>query len=439
MKKITLLIVSFMLILCSTFTQAQEISRQVLTIEQLFYLADQNSKSIRPATTGVAEADEGIKVARQAQLPDINASLSGSFIGNGCLIERDLSSGTKASMPHWGNNFAIEVSQVIYSGGAVSGGIALSKLQAEQARNNLEETRNRIHFIAMGYYLDFYKQQNLLKVYEHHIEQTKLVLADIRAKSKEGIMLKNDITRYELMLANLELTRTQINNTLTILNQNLVTMLGLPQGTQINPDTTLLVQSLPQDGHEYWEQTALSQSPELKKLGTTVKMNQQQEKITRAERLPQLAFVAANHFDGPILIEVPPIDLNFNYWYVGIGLKYNLSSLFKTSKSLKQKKLATQRSLETFDDAKEQMSLNVQADYIRYLEAYEQLHTQEKNVELALQNYDIIHHRYLNELALMTDMLDASNAKLSAEVECANARINIIYHYYKLRYLSGTL
>lgn len=36
-------------------------------------------------------------------------------------------------------------------------------------------------------------------------------------------------------------------------------------------------------------------------------------------------------------------------------------------------------------------------------------------------------------------MLDASNACLQAEVERSNARINILYHYYKLHYLSGTL
>lgn len=68
----------------------------------------------------------------------------------------------------------------------------------------------------------------MLRVYEKNIEQTRQVLEDMRAKSQEGIVLKNDITRYELLLSNLELTHTQLENTIAILNNNLVTTLGLP-------------------------------------------------------------------------------------------------------------------------------------------------------------------------------------------------------------------
>lgn len=439
MNKLALLIASFVTMLCPQGLCAQENSRQVLTLDQLFALADQNSKSLRPATTAINESEQAIKVARQAQLPDINASISASFLGNGCLIERDLSSGIKAPIPHWGNNFALEVSQVIYAGGAISGGIKLSKLQAEQARLALAKDRNKVHFLVLGYYLDLFKQQNLLSVYEQHIARTRQVLEDMRARSAEGIMLKNDVTRYELLLAQLELVRTQIANTLAILRQDLTTTLGMPEGTIILPDTTLLTQVMPKDGQDYWQNTALSNSPELQQTDLSVQMNRQQEKITRAERRPQIAFVAANHFDGPITIEVPPIDRNFNYWYVGVGVKYNISSLFKTPKAVRRQQLATRRSLETADNAREQIGLAVHEGYIRYLEAFEQLHTQEKSVELARENYAVIFHRYTNELALVTDMLDASNACLQAEVERSNARINILYHYYKLHYLSGTL
>ena len=60
-------------------------------------------------------------------------------------------------------------------------------------------------------------------------------------------------------------------------------------------------------------------------------------------------------------------------------------------------------------------------------------------MELANQNYTVIRDRYKNDMALITDMLDASNSKLTAEVQLVNAQINIIYNYYKLLYISGTL
>jgi outer membrane protein TolC len=67
------------------------------------------------------------------------------------------------------------------------------------------------------------------------------------------------------------------------------------------------------------------------------------------------------------------------------------------------------------------------------------LETEEKNVELATENYRIVENRYNNQLALLTDMLDASTAKLDAEVRLVNARVNIIYYYYLLKQNSGTL
>lgn len=42
-------------------------------------------------------------------------------------------------------------------------------------------------------------------------------------------------------------------------------------------------------------------------------------------------------------------------------------------------------------------------------------------------------------MALITDMLDASNSKLAAEVQLVNAQINIVFNYYKLLYISGTI
>jgi outer membrane protein TolC len=433
--------------LCSTSASAQEETRRAtslqITIDEMFALADQNSKSLRPSATGMNEAREAVNVAKNARLPEIEASLSFSYLGDGYLLDRNFSNGMTAPIPHFGNNFSVEVSQIIYSGGAISNGIAIAKLQEENAKLNLENNRNNIRFRLVGYYLDLFKQQNLLQVYEKNIEQTQQVLEEIRLKSKEGILLQNDITRYELLLSNLELARTQIQNTLTILNNNLTTTLGLPENVKIEPQMPIVealhATPLPIGNEHYWTNTADENSPELKQMTLAIQMTEHQDKIIQSERLPKLALFAGNHFDGPITIEVPPINKNFNYWYVGVGINYKLSSLYTANKSIHKSKFTMQRTKEQYDDVKEQTELAVKADYIRYLETYEQLNTQQKSVELANQNYAVVSNRYKNDMALITDMLDASNAKLSAEVQLANAQINILFNYYKLLHISGTL
>ena len=95
--------------------------------------------------------------------------------------------------------------------------------------------------------------------------------------------------------------------------------------------------------------------------------------------------------------------------------------------------------MEELDATREGVELAVRADYIRYLEAYEECKTQEKSVELAERNYGVTSTRYSADMALITDMLDAANSKLDAEQQLVNARINIIYYYYKLLFISGTI
>ena len=72
-------------------------------------------------------------------------------------------------------------------------------------------------------------------------------------------------------------------------------------------------------------------------------------------------------------------------------------------------------------------------------QTYADLDTQKKSVQLARQNYEVVNERYLNQLALITDMLDASNIRLNAELQEVDARINIVYAYYKLKFIAGTL
>ena len=449
MNNLRLLIVLCCITLCAKTALPQEMATAqntptdcqdgILTVDEMFRLADTNSKQLRPLVSGLQEAEEGIRVAKSNRLPDLNANVSVSYLGDGFITDRDFSNFTNAPIPHLGNNFAFEASQVVFAGGAIKHGIGMAELQRDMARLQVDDKRNALHFMLIGYYLDLYKCRNMRLVLDENISQTREVIKDMNAREKEGIVLKNDITRYELLLSNLELKLTQIDNTLSILNRNLTTTLGLSDNYTIIPDSTILQLSIPSANYDYWVENAKSNSSILKMAETGVKMSQKNESIIKAERLPHIALFAGYKMDGPITIEVPPIDKNFNYWYVGIGVNYNISSLFKTNKKLSRNRAATHKAMEEYDATEEQITLAINADYTRYLESLEEFKTQQKSVELALQNYDVTSNRYRNDMALITDMLDASNAKLDAEQKLVNAQINIIYYYYKLLYITGVL
>ena len=437
MSKVRLLI----MVLCASLWVEGSYAQNsyVLTLEQMFALADENSKTIKAEDAAVIEAQQGVKVAKNGYLPDIDLSLSASYLGNGYLLDREFKNGQSVPMPHFGNNFAIEATQLIYAGGAVTNGVAMAKLKEEMAGVNREAARSRIRFMLTGFYLDLYKLHNALKVYDKSIELTRIVIEDTKARNKAGVALQNDVTRYELQLKNFELARRRVENSVEILNYDLVTMLGLPADTQIEPDTTMLAKTLPMEGVAYWQQMAESNAHAVKQSALAVEMGERGEKLARSERLPKIALVAANHFDGPITIEVPTINKNFNYWYIGVGVSFPIHSLYKVNKSIRQAQYSTMLSRRRQDEVVEQTSLTIQSDYVRYMEAYDEVATLEKSVQLANENYQVIENRYRNDIALVTDMLDASTQLLDAELKLVNARINVIFNYYKLRNTSGNL
>lgn len=422
--------------------------KENMTISQLFQKVEDNSKSLRTSLSGVEAAHLGIESAKSKKLPDLDASLSFSYIGNALITDRDFSNVHGLKSPHFGNNFAFQAQQVVYAGGAINAGIKLAELGKQQAEVGVKLTRQQIRFIALGQYLDLYKIDNRIKVYEKNIELTRQLIDDIKEKQTQGMALKNDITRYELQMESLKLGLTALRNNRSILNHQLCNTLGMNQDSQMNqgnqeiqiiPDATIADKTYGKEGEAYWQTAGTLNSPLLEQSSNAIRIAEQKEKIAKSDLLPKVAFVAADNFDGPILFELPPVDKNLNVWYVGVGVKYSLSSLFKSNKRIKQAAVETRQAKEAHAVQKEQLNNNVQAAYVQYQQTYVELETQQKSVELAQQNYDVMNARYLSQLALVTDMVDASNLKLNAELSEVDARINIVYAYYRMKYVAGEI
>ena len=413
--------------------------REVMTLDEIFAAAESGSAQLRPVLSAQAEAEKEIAVARTALLPDIDARLSLSYIGDGFTTKRNFSDYQRAPIPHLGTGLCIDVNQPVYTGGAVTAGIELARLKSTAARFATELQRDNLRMQLTGFYLDIYKCDNLRQVLESNIAAARKVLGQMQARYDQGTALRNDITRYELLVSNLELQLIKLGNTLDILNNNLVTIASLPEGTVVVPDSTLLSRSLPLQKEAWWQQEAEVNSPSLQMARNGVAISRKADRLVRSEQMPKVGLQAGWTIDGPILVEIPPINRNLSYWYVGLGVSYNLSSLFKTSKSLSRSRAAIAKAEDELEAGRENVSLAVRADYVRYLESYEELKTQEKSVELAERNYDTTATRYDEGMSLITAMLDAASSRLDAQQQLVNARINIIYYYYKLLFTSGKI
>ena len=410
-----------------------------VSLQQLFDIAESHNASIQSFRTAVVEASGGVDVARAAWLPDLEATALISYLGNVQIWDRPLKNRFTAATPHFGNNFALMARQMVYSGGAITSGIRMAKLSQKMAEVEAEENRQRVRFLLTGHYLQLHHLHHQETVFNQNIALADTLLLQTHHRMEQGLALENDITRHELQRKNLLLGLARVRDAKRIISHQLTTALGVDTAIVILPDDEFITALCPQEGEAEWQQSAVLNYTGLQKADIGTRMAEQRVQLERAERLPKVALVAENHFDGPVTFEIPTLDKNINYWYIGVGVTYSFSSLWKNSKRLFQARTAVHHSKQQQREASEGVENAIQAACTNYLTAFTELHTQQKSVELAVQNYRVIQNRYENGLALITDMVDAAHVKLDAELALVSARINVIYNYYQLKYISNTL
>lgn len=409
-----------------------------LTLTDVFTRIENENQTMSMLRTAQEAAEEGIKSAKNARYPEINAELNVSYIGDCFLTDRNFSNYTKAPSPHFGNGFTLEAQQVVYAGGAVNAAVKMAEHEGHMSEAVISKSRQGLRLMAAGEYLDLFRTDNSIKVYKKNIALTIKLIEEINARREQGLALAADVTRYELRLEMLKLDLVRLQNTREIMNYRLVNSLGLPEGTVIS---SILGddEDMRDRSRQNWQEIAADASPEMKVSGIKADMALTRQKLVRSERLPKIAVVAYENFNGPITFEIPPIDKNLNIWYVGLGIRYNFSSLYKSGHKLKQAAIEVRQAEQAKNVTEENLRNDVQKAYADYMQSYVELETREKSLQLADENYERIHDRYMEQLVLVTDMLDAFNMKLDAELGVSAANAEIQYRLCCLRYAAGIL
>ena len=412
---------------------------QMLTMDEVFRLADENSKSINIHSLMTDEAEKAIEIAKNDLLPSVGAKANVQYIGNCVTFDRDYSNWETGELPHFGNSLILKATQVIYAGGKIKNNINLKRLEKESSVQDEILNRQDLRFLLAGYYLEISKLSNQKYVYENNISQTKLLVKDMQAAYKQGTALKSDITRYELQLQNLELGLTSVKNRINVISYKLASTIGLDPNIKIATDTASLLRlPIESKSQELWLNNK-EEIPMMKKADLNIKMSENKIKSIKGEYLPDIRFAVTGEMTGPIMVEVPPLDINFAYWFAGIEISYNLDMLFKGKKKMRHARINRQKMIVEKEYAEEELENSVHEACIGLDEAYTRMQTRLKSVQLAHENYNIVRQRYLNGLSLITDMLDAGNTQLDTELQLANDRINIIYQYLLLKKITGTL
>ncbi|MBR1517364.1 MAG: TolC family protein [Bacteroidales bacterium] len=432
LKGLSVPVFSFFFI-CGGSVAAQQ--RQITTLDELWHAADSSSLAIAACQKSVEAAASQLSAARAALLPDVAVSATVGYLGNGYGWGRDSNYSFSVHIPHFSTQLGLNASQIIYAGGRMRAAIDIANQSRLMSTERLRQVRQDVHFQLAGYYLDLYRMTRQTEVYEQNILLAERMIEDIRARQEQGTALRNDMMRYELQLSELRLQQTTLANNIRITSRHIASLAGLEENTEIVPDSA----SLSAYETDVSIAPSVSRTPRLKIAEIATAISQAETRIAHSALMPTVTLLAQDNLNGPVTIDIQPYDINYNFWYVGVGLHYDIASLYKRRQQVKASQALEEQRQHEQEQIRREVSDAIEDAAIRLAESQEASRIRERNMDLASLNYTVIANQYKNGLALLTDMLDASTTKLTAELDMVSVRIAIIYNLMTLDYLQGRL
>ncbi|MGG7550270.1 TolC family protein [Chryseobacterium arthrosphaerae] len=409
-----------------------------MTAGEVAELAVQNHQQLKVSAQNIDIAKQNINVVKLQKLPTITASTSQFYLGDAVAIDKDFSNSTKIPMPHYGSSYAVQATQLIFKGGLVNKSVEMAGLREQLSELDLEKNKQDVKFLVISNYLDVYKIINQEEVFRNNKKLAQERLKNIQKFYQQGMVTRNEVIRGELAIKNLDQGILTLANNKKILNYNLSIALGLSADTEIIP-TESLENKEAGIGMEYYTDLAHESNPLLKSAKKNIDVADKNIEIIKTDNMPTVAGFGGYTLQRPVTTRNPVLDMYSGGWQTGVSLSYNIDNLYRTKEKVKIGELQKAQANDAMTLVQQNVDMGVNAAYTKYQEAIQQADILNDSKRLAEENYKITEAKYLNQLAVQAEMIDAQNQKLQSELDYANAEINVLYQYYNLLKSTGTL
>lgn len=421
--------------------QAQSGNSYELTLAEAVQFAKSQNKWVQAANIEESAAGEDRKDVYNAVLPTVNVSSSYQRFSDLTLFTQGLSHSTTGPRKPTPNSAALGIDALfnIYSGGRQR---ALEKEQTSRlnlAKLNTRDQSGNIGLQTAYQYLDLVKLNDLQKFIQDQLRKAQTRLNNINSLYKNQKVTKSDVLRAEVTLANVELSLQQNENDITIANQKLDVLINVPDSIWISPvDSAGMPKPEIRSLLPLIEAAGVS-SYSVQKAAENVEVQRARLKGVQSNTMPSLSFYTAYGLNYPNYLFFPPVDQAYAIGFVGLKAQYSISSLYHNKSKVAAGKLRV-KELEVQQEAySDNVRTEVKSYYIKYAEALTRIAVNEHSVEQALVNYRIVNTKYLNQLSLLTDLLDADNLYQESRFNLIRAQTDALGIYYHMLYTSGNL
>lgn len=432
-SKISLILVLFQLV--SLTGQAQETKK--LTLKETVEMATSQSKQAVLAEAKVTTSEYEVKKAKNNRYP--SATLSGQYfrltepnissplLGNSSSGSSDSgSSGSTGKINQLLLGMA-NVSIPVFNGFKISQNIKVSENLHQSESLEAEYTKQQVALYATNLYLAIYKTEQMLDLLQDNLKSAHQRVVDFQAMEDNGLLAHNDMLKAQLQESNVQLMIDQNQKNLDVLNFKLKNLLGIAENSTIEIDP---------NGIDSFQAIAASdaQRTDLQAAEFKQKAAENGIKIAQGNYYPSINLVG-----GYIAVDIKNAFTMTNAMNFGVGVSYDLSSIFKNNAEVKVAKSKSEEAKQSVALLTDQIKEEVHEAQENYTLAQKQYNVYNLAAEQATENYRIVKDKYDNGLSNTNDLLEADVEQLQANINKAVSKADILQKYYELAFAKGNL
>jgi len=420
------------------FGAAANAQDRVITLDEAIKLGVENSNQVKLSKAKIDEAISEYNQAMDRSKPNASAS----FGYNRAEIPiNTLSLGPNTiALPKNDNAYLgiASFSEVILGAHKLRYAQQSTELLTQVARLDAVTGRDQITYDIIDAYYNLYKVLQSKKVVDQNLATIDQQIKQSQRFFDQGLVTKNDVLRFQLQRANIELNGIDLETNRKIVNYNLDVMLGLPETTQ------LIINQVNESDRNIgpltsYIDTALSTRAEVKQFDVRAQISETNIKTVKANEMPTLAASASTYYVGIAASPFPQGGSYITPIVVGLNLSWNVSSLWNNKNKVAEARVQRQE----IDYSKalkiNEVKREVNQNYQNYMMALSKIKLLQTSIDQAGENNKILDSKYRSNIASATDRADAETLLYQAQINLELAKADAGLAYYTLLKSTGKL
>jgi len=426
-----------LLIFSTRICSAQKL--RTISLSDAVDLSLKNSKQLKVSSARIIDAMAQVEEASQMRLPDLKINSSYMRLNNAKFSLNtggSDSSGRKGEVPKVNQLVygTVTFSLPLFSGGLIKNNIESSKFLAEAVKLDAVADRDQVIFNTTSAYVNLYKAYESVILVKENLISSMSRDSSFSNMEKNGLLARNDLLKSQLQTSQIKLTLLNAENDLKMATIAMNLLLGFNEQDSLVVDTSF-VNHLPDAGDfNAYEQNALLHRSDVESGKYRLKSANSAIRSAKAGDYPSVVLTG-----GYMAGYIPGILTVTNALNIGIGLQYNLANLWKSNTRLKQANAHLKEVNIRNDMLDDDIRMGVNRDYQAYLLSLKRINLYQEALNQSVENFRITKNKYENNLATLTDLLEADVARLQSKINISSSKADAVLAYTKLLQTSGLL